>query len=64
MSKIIVVIETRIELPNDDNPVISVKNDRLISITGKLTEEAKDILWENEDIDIDRLIKEKEGVEK
>jgi phosphoribosyl-ATP pyrophosphohydrolase len=59
MSKIIVVIETRIELPNDDNPVISVKNDRLISITGKLTEEAKDILWENEDIDIDRLIKER-----
>jgi hypothetical protein len=31
MSKIIVVIETRIELPNDDNPVISIKNDRLIN---------------------------------
>jgi hypothetical protein len=59
MGKLVVVIERIIELPNDDSPIQSKSKSRLISIKGKLTEELKDILWDNEDIDIERLIKDK-----
>lgn len=59
MSKKIIIVETTIVLPNDDSPVESTRKDKLISIKGKLSEKDKDILWENEDIDIDRLLKER-----
>jgi len=65
MSRKVVIIEVMIELPDSNsNPCESVRKERLISIKGKLNENDKDILWENEDINIDRLIQENETKER